>query len=550
MYILSRLLTQTRTLKLLIVLPVIFLLAGVTAQAAQSEFPRTDPYDSANVVVNGQVIFQIIGIAAFPASKRANTIERKVEALAQDPAFDPANLSIKTESDRLIIMASGQPIMTIVGQDAEVQGVDIQVLAELYRDKIKQVIADYRHDRQPDIIEKNIVYASIATTILVAIIFGVNFMYRRVLHFVEQRYRRHVEKLETKSLRMLQAKQVWMVVIGAANLSKAILLLVLFYIYLNSVMSLFPWTRYIAQRLIDYTIDPLVIMVNALVAYLPSLFFLIILIIVVRYLLKLSRMFFNAIATQQIHFRNFDAEWSWPTYRIIRTLVIVFSVVIAYPYIPGSDSEAFKGISLFIGVLISLGSTSMLSNVLAGYTMIYRRAFRVGDLVKIGNTLGYVMEMRLLVTHIRSLKNEDVIIPNSQILNNEVINYSSLAKQHGLILHTCVGIGYEVPWRQVEAMLLLAAERTQGLDESKTPFIVQKSLGDFAVTYELNVYVNNTDNMMRLYSVLHRNILDVFNEYEVQIMTPAYIADTPEPKITPKAKWFSPPAKVPGAETS
>jgi small-conductance mechanosensitive channel len=332
---------------------------------------------------------------------------------------------------------------------------------------------------------------------------------------------------------------------GFLGFSKALLILLLIYVYLNSVLNLFPWTRYIAQSIINYTVEPLLIMARAIIDYLPKLFFLIILILVVRYLLKLNRMFFTALASNRIHFQNFDAEWSWPTYRILRVLVIVFAIVIAYPYIPGSDSAAFKGISIMFGVLFSLGSTSMLSNIIAGYAMIYRRAFKVGDRIKIGDTIGDVEEMRLLVTNLRSLKNENVVIPNSQILNSEVTNYSAMALKEGLILHTTVGIGYEVPWRQVEAMLLMAAERTLGLRADKKPFVLQKSLGDFAVNYELNVYCDEVNQMMPLYSELHRNIQDVFNEYDVQIMTPAYESDTPEPKTVPKAKWFTAPARVP-----
>ncbi|MGH7335326.1 MAG: mechanosensitive ion channel family protein, partial [Candidatus Rokuibacteriota bacterium] len=176
-----------------------------------------------------------------------------------------------------------------------------------------------------------------------------------------------------------------------------------------------------------------------------------------------------------------------------------------------------------------MGSSSAISNVIAGYTMTYRRTFKVGDRVKIGDVIGDVIEMRLQVTHVRSLKNEEVIVPNSLILNSQVVNYTSLARTQGLILHTTVGIGYETPWRQVEAMLLAAAERTPGLLQDPRPFVLQTSLGDFAVNYELNVYCGDPQLMMPLYTAVHRNVLDVFNEYGVQIMTPSYEADPEQP---------------------
>jgi small-conductance mechanosensitive channel len=216
---------------------------------------------------------------------------------------------------------------------------------------------------------------------------------------------------------------------------------------------------------------------------------------------------------------------------------------VAYPYVPGSGSDAFKGISIFIGVVLSLGSTSAIANIVAGYMMTYRRAFRIGDRVKIGAAVGDVVETRLQVTRLRTVKNEEVIVPNSTILNNEVVNYSSLARNEGLILHPTVGIGYETPWRQVEAMLLEAAGRTRGLMADPPPFVRQASLGDFAITYELNVHCDDPQAMNALYTELHRNILDVFNEFGVQIMTPAYEGDPEQPKLVPKERWFAAPAQ-------
>ena len=196
-------------------------------------------------------------------------------------------------------------------------------------------------------------------------------------------------------------------------------------------------------------------------------------------------------------------------------------------------------------MVFSLGSSSAIANIIAGYTLTYRRAFRLGDRVRIGDVFGDVTEMRLQVTHVRTLKNEEVIVPNSSILNNEVTNYTTLAATAGLILHTTVGIGYETPWRQVEAMLLLAAERTAGLLRDPQPFVLHKALGDFAVTYELNVYCNDPRAMTSLYTELHRQILDVFNEYGVQIMTPAYEGDPEQPKVVPRSQWSQPPAPPP-----
>jgi small-conductance mechanosensitive channel len=251
---------------------------------------------------------------------------------------------------------------------------------------------------------------------------------------------------------------------------------------------------------------------------------------------------FDHIEQGTITFSGFYPEWAKPTYRILRFLVIAFAAVVAFPYVPGSDSPAFKGVSLFLGVLFSLGSQSTVSNILAGFTMTYRRLFKVGDRVRIDDILGDVTRIRLQVTHLKTVKNEEVIVPNSTILNSTVTNYSSLVEEKPLLLHTSLTIGYDAPWRQVHALLLMAAERTPGLLREPAPFVLQKSLDDFYVTYELNVATNTPHSMATFYSGLHQNIQDCFNEYGVQIMSPNYEADRSEPTIVPKERWFAAPA--------
>jgi small-conductance mechanosensitive channel len=196
-----------------------------------------------------------------------------------------------------------------------------------------------------------------------------------------------------------------------------------------------------------------------------------------------------------------------------------------------------------LGLIFSLGSSSIIGNLIAGQSLAYRRAFKVGDRIKVGEHLGEVSQVRLLTTYLRSPKNEQIVIPNSTILNTEVINFSTLAREKGLILHTVVGIGYKTPWRQVEAMLLEAAGRTPGLLKQPAPFVIQKALGSFAVDYEINAYCDTPQAMLLLYGALHANILDVFNEYGVQIMTPAYEGDPEQPKVVPREQWYVAPAK-------
>ncbi len=270
------------------------------------------------------------------------------------------------------------------------------------------------------------------------------------------------------------------------------------------------------------------------------LLFLIIIFLVTRYLLKLIKLLFTGLQNGDIVIKNFYPDWAMPTFKILRILIIAFSLIIAYPYIPGSDSSAFKGVSVFLGLLLSLGSSSFISNVIAGYTLTYRRAFRRGDRIRVNESEGFVEEQSLLVTRLRSVKFEEIVIPNSLLINSNIINYTSRAKELGLILHTVVGIGYETPWRQVDAMLKSAADRTEGLLKDPPPYVLKLSLGDFAVNYEINAFCNDATRMHFLYNQLHQNILDVFNENNVQIMTPAYVMDPPEPKVVPENQWNIP----------
>jgi small-conductance mechanosensitive channel len=233
-----------------------------------------------------------------------------------------------------------------------------------------------------------------------------------------------------------------------------------------------------------------------------------------------------------------------PTFRIFKIFIIAFAVILAYPYIPGSSSAAFKGVTVFLGLLLSIGSSSLVGNILAGYSMTYRRAFRKGDRIQVNDIVGFVDEQKLMVTRLRSHKNEEIIIPNSVLQNSNIINYTTKAREGGLIIHTSVGIGYETPWRQVDAMLKLAAARTEGLLKDPPPFVLKTLLGDFAISYEINGYCNDVENILEHYTALHQNILDVFNENNVQIMTPAYERDPKEPKVVPKDKWDVPLADI------
>jgi small-conductance mechanosensitive channel len=516
------------------------------AARAASEAAAALP--TAPVLLDGVTYFRVRGVNAYPATRRAAEISGAIRALAADRAIPVESLAVRELPLGSAIVAGGRRLFVVFDADAELEGLTRQTMAEVYRMRIAEAVMAYRRDRAPGLVWRRAAYAAAATAVFALLLWLGNRALRRLRTFVDNRYRARVRDVQFHSIEIVRGDQLWQVLHRGLGVAATLLALSAAYIYLNYVLVLFPRTRALGNSLAGILLRPLAILGAGFVGFIPNLIFLVVLVLVARYAIRLSNLFFRRVGNGSITLHGFEPEWALPTERIIRFSLIVFALVIAYPYLPGSGSEAFKGIGLLVGLMFSLGSPSVIGNAIAGLSLAFRRAFRVGDRVRIGEHVGDVAQVRLLTTYLRTPKNEQVVIPNSLILNGEVVNYSTLARDPGVILHTNVGIGYETPWRQVEEMLLEAARRTPGLLSTPEPYVLQKRLGDFAVDYEINVYCDDPRVMLRLYSALHANILDVFNEFGVQIMTPAYEGDPEQPKVVPREKWFASPAGDGGRE--
>lgn len=521
---------------------------GAADAADEAAVVLEAPVDRGIVEVDGVALFPVRGVAALPGQRRAKLIADRIVSLARDPGFRIEDLTVVESDGALAVMAGDTRVMMLVDADAALEGVSKQELGIVVQGRIREAITAYRSARTREAILAGVGEALVATLVLIVAIAFVIVLRRRLDARITERIHSRIQRLKVEPLKLVRVEDVGSAVRTALRTLRNFVIVIFVFFYLQHVLGLFPSTRWIHLRLADWIVGPLQTMGDAVLAAIPNLIFLAILIVVLRWVIKLVRLFYEALGRGTLTFGNFDPDWAAPTYKIVRLALVAFGLVVAYPYIPGSQSAAFKGISLFAGVMLSLGSSSIIANLIAGYTMIYRRAYRVGDRVRIGDVLGDVTAVRLQVTNIRTPKNEDVVVPNSVVLGSEVTNYSAYAREHGLILHTTVGIGYETPWRQVEAMLLMAAERTEGILREPQPFVLQKQLGDFCVTYEINAHCSDAQRMGPLYSALHRNILDVFNEYNVQIMTPAYEGDPEVPKVVPKEQWYSAPAAAPDAQ--
>ena len=521
------------------------------AEPAPSESAPDDLVPTAPVTIDGETLFRVRGVSSYPATHRADVIADRIRELASDPEDDLTALRTVDLANETRIVYRDSMLMTLFDADAALDGVRRQTLAELYREKIATAATAYRAARTREALLGSVWRLAVGTLGAIALVLLLRRVLRTLRRRLEQRYSGRLEGVTVRNFEVVRGERIRHFIDGLARFVGLATLLGVIFVYLRYALGLFPWTRGAGDNLAAWAIAPITKMGTSLIAILPNLLFLTVLFFITRYLLRAIRVFFAAAGRGEVELERFFPEWAEPTYNLVRVLVIALAVVVAYPYIPGSDSLAFKGISVFAGIMFSLGSSSAIANVVAGYILIYRRVFSEGDVIRIGDVTGRVIKVRLQVTHVRTIKNEEVIVPNSSIVGTEVINYSTLAATDGLILHTSVGIGYETPWQQVEALLLEAASRTPGIRKEPKPFVLQTALGDFAVTHQINVYMDTATTMSRTYAALHRNVLDVFNEYGVQIMTPAYEGDPEKPKVVPPSEWYAAPAvKAPAAETA
>ena len=367
------------------------------------------------------------------------------------------------DGELITYLAAGtERIMGILDLDATASGVPRRVLAETYLDKIRTAVEKYRADRTAERFGQAVKLALLATAAVLAVILALRFLRRALLRRFESRYHARIASLKFKSLEVVGAERIWTALIGAFRLLSLTVGLVAVFLYLDFVLALFPQTRLLSDRLLEYLLSPLGTIARSLIGLVPNLLFIAVVAVLARYALKLLRLIFTEVSLGRIEFAGFQPEWALPVYGLVRLAVVAFAVVVAFPYIPGSSSPAFQGVTIFLGAVLSLGSTGVIGNLLAGYVLIFQRPFALGDRVRIGEVVGDVVESSLIVTRLRTIKNEVVTVPNSAIVGGHVVNYSSLARKGGLILHTAITIGYDTPWRQVEALLIAAAETDGG----------------------------------------------------------------------------------------
>jgi small-conductance mechanosensitive channel len=370
----------------------------------------------------------------------------------------------------------------------------------------------------------DVVLIALETFLLYKLVGWVKRRFTALETFLEAERETRFSAWRIRRVELLSAKQVADLAFRASRYFRYAVNLLLILGYLTGIFSLFPQTRGYVLGTVDSMSQILSEGWLAFVNYLPDLFSLILIIVVTYFGLRFLHFLFHEIERGTITLSGFFPEWAEPTYTIVRALVIVLALVVAFPFLPGSSSPAFQGVSIFLGALLSLGSTSVVGNIVAGIILTYAQAFRVGDRVQIGDTIGDVTGKGLIATRIRTIKNVDVTVPNGLVMANHIVNFSSEAELRGLILHTTVTIGYDAPWRKVHETLIRAALSTRGVLADPRPFVFQTSLDDSYVSYEINAYTREPLRMANIYSEMNQNIQDKFNEEGIEILSPHFNA--------------------------
>lgn len=510
------------------ILCLFFLVGNVFAQEkALVETEKQEAIVRHNVTLGNSELFEVKEkLGSFTAQQRAEIFSERIKKLSSNRSIDIEMIKTESTNDGVDIVYGDQIIMTVSTLDAQHEGVAVERLAQSRLEIIRAAILK---DREAKSLKSLSINAGIAGLITI-ILFVLLFVIKKVFHFAFEKIKKSkgllIRSIKIKNTEILNEDRITNGVLFLARALRLFLTLFLLYFYFPLVLGLFPWTERWAEKLYGYILDPIYSIWNLFVGFIPNIFFIAIICIITNYILNLVKLIFDEIERGVLHFSGFHQEWAAPTYKLVRIFIFAFAFIVIFPYLPGSGSAAFQGVSVFLGILISLGSSSAIGNMVAGIVITYMRPFRVGDRVKIASTMGDVVEKTLLVTRIKTIKNEDITIPNSIVLSSHIINYNSSGDQsdQDLILNTSVTIGYDVEWRKVHELLIKAALNTPNIIKEKKPFVLQTALNDFSVNYEINAFTDDPQQMANTYSFLHQNIQDSFHSAGVEIMSPNFIA--------------------------
>lgn len=477
------------------------------------------------VVFNMDTLYVIYArLGSFSAKDRAKAIIERLERIGDEPELPSDSLQLSTADQSTDLIYGNTLLLSITDQDALWARKERSAYTAEIKTKVAASLEKYRHEISWQIILKEILLTALVIGTVIGLIFLINKLFERIAKKIISVDGRHKDGIKIKNYELLDADRQLGLINIALKVMRFVVILIVIYLAFPVLFGIFPFTRQLSVNLLSYILSPVKKIGLSVWNYIPDLITVLVLIVVFRYVIRFVRFIKTEIERGKLNIPGFYKDWANPTYQITRVLILAFMLIVIFPYLPGSDSGVFKGVSVFIGVLFTFGSAGALGNVVAGLVLTYMRAFKIGDRVKIGEVTGDIIEKTLLVTRIRTIQNEVVSIPNSTVMSNHTINFSVEAADKGLIIHTTVTIGYDVPWRQVHELLTNSALATELIEPLPKPYVLQTSLDDYYVSYKLNAFTKSPNRQAVIYSGLHAQIQDHFNQAGVEIMSPHYKA--------------------------
>lgn len=477
------------------------------------------------VVVEGDTLFYLY------AKRGGHTPQQRAEMdaaaiLELGKRFNLRPDSLYMESSDIVtdLMYGNKVIASFIDQDGLWENCTRDQLAAHNRKVIVDKLKEMKDEHSLWQLGKRILY-------FILVLVGQYFLFRLTI-WLFKKLKVRIQKLKDTKLKpfsiqdyeLLDTQKQVNLLIFLSNLLRYVIMLLQLLLTVPLLFSIFPQTKSLAYQLFSYIWIPVKSIFTSVIEYIPNLFTIFVIWYAVKYLVRFVHYLANEVKSERLKIRGFYSDWAEPTFHIIRFLLYAFMIAMIYPYLPGSKSGVFQGISVFVGLIVSLGSSTVIGNIIAGLVITYMRPFKLGDRIQLNETTGNVIEKTPLVTRIRTPKNEVVTIPNSFIMSSHTVNYSASAREYGLIIHSEVSIGYDVPWRQTHQLLIEAALNTPGVVDDPRPFVLETSLSDWYPVYQVNAYIKDADRLADIYSALHQNIQDRFNEEGVEIMSPHYMA--------------------------
>lgn len=483
-----------------------------------------------------------------PAVRAANALARieavPHESLSGTVAVAQGNFD---ELTGVFLSLDSRMIVGILPQDVDPEsGLTLPQFAESAAERLREVLRARVESREPHRIARGIGLSIAATLLFAAAVWLAVRGRRKALARLEGRLARR----KWHFLGVDVAPYFFALQRGLARLTAFAVVVVAAYLWTTFVFVQFPYTEPWGRQLGKFLQDELGSLGNAALGAVPKLVTVFVILILTRVIARLVNHFFQRVEDGEIEVSWLEPDSARATRRIVIGLLWLFAIIVAYPYVPGSNSDAFKGISVFAGLMITLGSSGLVNQLMSGLLLVYSRALKVGDFVRIGEVEGTVSTIGVLSTKVVTQKREEVTIPNAVVVGDRVTNYTRLATEQGACVSTTVTIGYDTPWRQVHEMLLLAASRTSSVRKEPAPFVLQRALSDFYVEYELRVYLDRPSDRIRMLSELHGHVQDSFNEFGVQIMSPHFEGQPEEKVVVPKDRWREKPARGEDASTA